>query len=206
MSKIKKLPLFYRIDYGIIELNNEPRRDRYVDRFPNIIFKKENLQNKYKELFDSAIDEYNAKQRRADRKKSLFEVIQPKKERAFREVVVKFGHSREADKSVCFEAAQNALRDYFKTFEARNPCLKVFSAVMYLEDMPCLHIDFIPVCHRHKYGLTTAVSFKGALAEQGFFSISKSVTEQMIWAEREKQLLGCLLKKYGFSRDKRPRN
>lgn len=206
MSKIKKLPLFYRIDYGVIELNIEPRRDQYADRFPNIIYKRENLQNKYKELFESAIDEYNAKQKRADRKKSLFEVIQPKKEKAIREVVVKFGHSREADKDVCFEAARNTLEDYFKTFEERNPCLKVFSAVMYFDEMPCMHIDFIPVCHRHKYGLSTAVSFKGALAEQGFFSISKTVTEQMIWAEREKKHLGCLLKKYGFIRDKHTRN
>lgn len=204
MSKAKKLPLSYHIDYGAIELNDGSNRNRYgfdSGQLPDIIYKNENLQGKYKDLFEAAIDEYNLKQKRADRKKSLFEVIQPKRERAFREVVIRFGNSREVDKNVCFEAARNALNDYYLSFEERNPCLKVFSAVMYLEDMPRLHIDFIPICHGHKYGISPAVSFKGALAEQGFYSKNQTITEQMIWAENERKHLSALISKYGFKRE-----
>ena len=199
MSKIKRLSLFYRIYYGAIETNREQCISRIQP--PDIVYKNEKLEDKYKELFGAAIEEYNSKQKRADRKKSLYEVIHPKRERAFREVVIQFGHSSEVDRNVCFKAARNALNDYYKTFEERNPCLKVFNAVMYFEEMPRLHIDFIPICHGHKYGLSTAVSFKGALAEQGFFSKSEKITEHIIWVEKEKQYLSGLLAKYGFKRN-----
>lgn len=89
-----------------------------------------------------------------------------------------------------------------KDFEKRNPNMKVFNAVMHLdEDTPHLHIDFIPICHGHKQGLSTAVSFKGALREQGFVSKNYSATEQTIWADKEKQELQTILKKHGFERE-----
>lgn len=73
------------------------------------------------------------------------------------------------------------LDEYMREIEKRNPNMKVFNAVMHLDEAtPHLHIDFIPICHSHKQGLSTAVSFKGALAEQGIFSVNYFANEMAI--------------------------
>lgn len=87
-------------------------------------------------------------------------------------------------------------------FEKRNPNIKVFNAVMHLDEAtPHLHIDFLPVCHNQKQGLPTRISMKKALEEQGFVSKSKRQSEWALWAEAEKKNMIELLKKYGFNRD-----
>lgn len=67
----KNVSLSFRIDSGVIEHNNRDFVAKNVikERMElNIIYKKEELSEKYKELFGKAIEEYNAKQKRADRK------------------------------------------------------------------------------------------------------------------------------------------
>lgn len=162
MSDSKKVSLSFRIDDGVIEHNNRDFVAKNVnrDRIPlNITYKKENLAYKYHELFDKAVEEYNAKQKRADRKKSdyLREIMNSKKEKPFREIIVQIG-----DRDNCGigkineKAAKEMLDEYMLEFEKRNPNLKVFNAVMHLDEAtPHLHIDFIPICHGHKQGLST---------------------------------------------------
>ncbi|MBD5112199.1 MAG: hypothetical protein HDT42_06660 [Ruminococcaceae bacterium] len=208
MSNSKNVSLSFRIDDGVIEHNNRDFIAKNVNRDRislNIAYKKEKIEDKYHELFDKAVEEYNAKQKRADRKKSdyLHEIMKSKKEKPFREIIVQIG-----DKDNCGigtineEAAKEMLDEYMLEFEKRNPNLKVFNAVMHLDEAtPHLHIDFIPICHSHKQGLSTAVSLKGALLEQGFYSVNRSANEQTIWAEKEKDHLEAILKKHGFTRD-----
>ncbi len=190
MSKTKKLSLSYYIDYGIVRENKT--RTKSIDcasrKTPRIIYKNENIADVYQRILGKAIEEYNAKQTRSNRKKEIAQIICSPK--VFREVVVKIKNS----KGITFEIAKNILEEYMRSFETRNPCLIVFNAEMFFDDMPQLHIDFIPICHGHKRGLSTAISFKGALAEQGFYSVNRGATEQIVWAESEKQYLNALLK------------
>ncbi|MGN0679242.1 MAG: plasmid recombination protein, partial [Oscillospiraceae bacterium] len=158
----------------------------------SIVYKKENLGDVYQKLFGEAIEEYNAKQTRADRKMNISKIMCSLKAKAFREVTVQFQCSNDSEIDVYFESAKKVLDTYLKSFEERNPCLKIFNAEMYLEKMPRLHIDFVPVCHGHKRGLSTTVSFRGALAEQGFYSKDCVATEQIIWSKREKTYLDKL--------------
>ncbi len=204
----KKVSLSFRIDAGVIEHNNRDFIAKNVDRSriqQNIVYKSEKLEDKYHELFDKAVEEYNAKQKRADRKISSYyqQIMKSKKERPFLEVIVQIGDMNDCGIGTeNFEAAKKMLDEYMREFEKRNPNIKVFNAVMHLDEAtPHLHIDFVPICHGHKRGLSTSVSFKGALAEQGFFSKSRSATEQTIWAEKEKQFLQTILRKYGFDRE-----
>lgn len=204
----KKVSLSFRVSDGVIEHNNRDFiaknvvRERISD---NITYKKESLEDKYHELFDKAVEEYNAKQKRADRRKSdyLQEMMKSKREKPFLEAIIQIG-----DKDNCGigtlneEAAKKMLDEYMREFEKRNPNMKVFNAVMHLDEAtPHLHIDFIPICHSHKQGLSTAVSLKGALAEQGIFSVNYSANEMAIWVEKEKKHIETVLKKYGFERD-----
>ncbi|MDE7400188.1 MAG: plasmid recombination protein [Oscillospiraceae bacterium] len=208
MSNSKNVSLSFRIDDGVVEHNNRDFIAKNVncDRISlNIAYKKENLADKYHELFDKAVEGYNAKQKRADRKKSdyLHEIMKSKKEKLFREIIVQIGDKdNRGIGTINEEAAKEMLDEYMLEFEKRNPNLKVFNAVMHLDEAtPHLHIDFIPICHSHKQGLSTAVSLKGALLEQGFYSVNRSANEQTIWAEKEKDHLEAILKKHGFSRD-----
>ena len=204
----KKVSVSFRIDAGVVEHNNRDFIAKNVDRarIPlNIIYKNEKLEDKYHELFDKAVEEYNAKQKRADRKISSYyqQIMKSKRERPFLEAIVQIGDMKDCGIGTeNFEAAKKMLDEYMREFEKRNPNIKVFNAVMHLDEAtPHLHIDFVPICHGHKQGLSTSVSFKGALAEQGIFSKNRTATEQTIWAEKEKQFLQTILRKYGFDRE-----
>ena len=183
----KKVSVSFRIDAGVVEHNNRDFIAKNVDRarIPlNIIYKNEKLEDKYHELFDKAVEEYNAKQKRADRKISSYyqQIMKSKRERPFLEAIVQIGDMKDCGIGTeNFEAAKKMLDEYMREFEKRNPNIKVFNAVMHLDEAtPHLHIDFVPICHGHKQGLSTSVSFKGALAEQGIFSKNRTATEQTI--------------------------
>ena len=207
-GKNQKVSLTFRVDKGVLEHNNRNFIAKNVDReriSENITYKQENIRDKYHELFDKALAEYNAKQNRADRRISDYyeHIKKGQKEKTFYEVVVQIG-----DKDNCgigaenFESAKQMLDEYMKAFEQRNPNIKVFNAVMHLDEAtPHLHIDFIPICNKKIRGLPTRVSLKGALEEQGFSSKSKRISEWASWAESEKQMLAEVLKKHGFSQD-----
>lgn len=204
----KKFSISFRIDNGVIDHNNRKFVASNVvkERIPdNITYKSEDIKEKYSELFSKAVREYNDKQKRADRKIDDYykKMKSSKKEKTFQEIVVQIG-----DLDNCgigkenFEDAKKVLDEFMRDFEKRNPNLKVFNAVMHLDEAtPHLHIDFIPICHTHKQGLSTSVSFRGALNEQGIFSKNRSLTEQTLWAEKEKQTIQAIMKKYGLYRE-----
>ena len=188
-----KVSVTFRVDKGVLEHNNRTFIAKNVvrERVPdNIIYKQEDIRAKYHEIFDKALDEYNTG-KRADRKITDYyeHMLKSKKEKPFYEVVVQFG-----DIENCgfgqrnFEQAKQMLDEYMKEFEKRNPNMKVFNAVMHLDEAtPHLHIDFLPVCHNQKQGLSTRISMKKALEEQGFISSSKRISEWAVWATAEKK-------------------
>lgn len=202
-----KVSVTFRVDKGVLEHNNRTFIAKNVvrERVPdNIIYKQEDIRAKYHEIFDKALEEYNTG-KRADRKITDYyeHMLKSKKEKPFYEVVVQFG-----DIENCgfgqrnFEQAKQMLDEYMKEFEKRNPNMKVFNAVMHLDEAtPHLHIDFLPVCHNQKQGLSTRISMKKALEEQGFISSSKRISEWAVWATAEKEIMTSILKRHGLSRD-----
>ena len=87
-------------------------------------------------------------------------------------------------------------------FEKRNPNIKVFNAVMHLDEAtPHLHIDFVPICHSPNRGLPVRISLKGALKEQGFGGKNAKETDRQVWASSEKKILAEILKKHGFEQE-----
>lgn len=200
-----KVSLSFRIDAGVVEHNNRDFIAKNVisERIPlNITYKKESLADKYHELFDDAVKEYNSRMTRADRKISdyLEHISNSKQEKPFYEIVVQIG-----DKDDCgigkenAEAAKEMLDEYMREFEKRNPNIKVFNAVMHLDEAtPHLHIDFVPICHSPNRGLPVRVSLKGALKEQGLVAQSLRNSEWQAWASSEKKALAEILKKRGF--------
>ena len=166
--------------------NTDPERSHL-----NITYCQENIKAVYHELFDEALERYNAKQTRADRRiEDYYEKIRSgKQEKPFHEIILQVGNRD--DMSADSEEGQLAaavLDEYMKGFQERNPQLRVFSAHLHMDEAtPHLHIDFVPFTTGSKRGLDTRVSLKQALAAQGFQGGTRGDTEWSQWVRSEKE-------------------
>lgn len=168
--------------------NTNPERSHLNKEYIN-----DDIKNVYHELFDEAVERYNSKQTRNDRKvKNYYEKIcNGKQEKPFHEIVVQIGNKNDfgIDKQTA-ELAEKALDNYVSTFQKRNPYLRVFSAHMHLDEAtPHLHIDFVPFTTGSKRGVDIRVSLKQALANQGFVGNGREETEWVLWVNSEKESL-----------------
>lgn len=159
------------------------------------------IKDVYHELFDDALERYNQKQKRADRKiENYYEKIRlGKQEKTFHEIIIQVGNCDDMNaKTPNGELAERILDEYYKEFQKRNPCLRVFSAHLHMdEETPHMHIDFVPFTTNSKRGLDTRVSLKQALNNQGFVGNSKHETEWSLWVESEKEALSKVMERYG---------
>ena len=168
----------------------------------NITLIHEDIKQVYHKLFDKALDEYNAKQKRKDRQiKSYYEKIsRSKQEKLFYEVIVQIGNKDDTGVgSSAAEVVTWVLKDYVKMFQLRNPQLYVIGAYIHLdEETPHLHLNFVPWVSGCKRGLETKTSLKAALATRGFASEGKGNTEWKQWAEAEKDDIALIMRRYGI--------
>mgnify|MGYP001359527208 CR=1 FL=1 len=167
----------------------------------NIEYCNENIKAVYHELFDKALERYNEKQTRNDRKiDDYYEKIRTsKQEKLFHEVIFQIGNKDDMSaQSENGELAKKILDEFMKNFQQRNPNLKVFSAHLHMdEETPHLHIDFVPFVSGSKRGLDTRVSMKQALASMGFKGGTKQETEWSQWIASEKQELAKVMERHG---------
>jgi len=168
----------------------------------NVEFCHAEIEEVYHELFVEALERYNAKQKRNDRKiDNYYEKIrQGKQEKLFHEAVFQIGNKDDMNaKSEEGQLAKEILIEFMKDFQKRNPYLHVFSAHLHMdEETPHVHVDFVPVICNSKRGLDTRVSLKGALGEQGFKGGTRGATEWNQWIESEKQEIAQIMGKYGI--------
>ncbi len=168
----------------------------------NIDYCNENIKKVYHELFDKALERYNSKQTRADRKiENYYEKIRnSRQEKPFHELILQIGDkgnmSAESENGAL---AREILDEYYRGFQERNPRLKVFSAHLHMDEAtPHLHIDFVPFTTGSKRGLDTRVSLKQALAAQGFKGGTRGDTEWNQWVSAEKSALAFVMERHGI--------
>ena len=177
--------------------NTDPERSHQ-----NITYCEENIKTVYHKLFDEALERYNAKQTRADRKiENYYEKIRSgKQEKPFHEIILQVGNRDDmsADSGEG-QLAAVVLDEYMKDFQERNPNLRVFSAHLHMDEAtPHLHIDFVPFTTGSKRGLDTRVSLKQALAAQGFKGGTRGDTEWSQWVRSEKERLAVVMERHGI--------
>ena len=175
---------------GSLSHNNREFTARNIDstRTPNnIVFVQQALSDAYHQLFDEAVEKNNARQKRNDRKihnyfEHLFNRLPSKsvitgtnKQKSFYEHLVYIGTRKDtAVGTPDAEITTECLREYMEGFQARNPNLYVFNAVLHLdESTPHLHINYIPVGHFTR-GLEVRNAKNKALEEMGFGNDAKS--------------------------------
>ena len=169
----------------------------------NIAYCDENIRDVYHELFDEALEKYNAKQTRTDRMiDDYYEKIRfGKQEKPFHEIIMQIGDwENTAVDSDTGKLATEILDEYMKGFVERNPNLRVFSAHIHLDEAtPHLHIDFVPFIKTDgKRGLETRVSLKQALKAQGFVGVHKKDSEWARWIQAEKEQLATIMERHGI--------
>lgn len=176
----------------------------------NRIYKQESLETAYEKCFGQALRDYNASQKRKDRKKDnyLKEIENSgNKEKPFYENVVQIG--KVTDTAVVDEAgnltedakaAIEVLEKYAQTFQERNPNLYLFNCVMHLDEAtPHLHMDYIPVAHGYKTGMETRNSLTKAFQQMGFAkAVSKKENETVAWQAKERAYLTELCNEHGI--------
>ena len=190
---------------GSVNHNSRKFRAENVDgtrTHLNIDYCNENIKTVYHELFDEALERYNAKQTRSDRKiKDYYEKIRSsKQEKLFHEIILQVGGKGNMNADTeNGELAKQILDEYYQGFQERNPQLRVFSAHLHMDEAtPHLHIDFVPFTTESKRGLDTRVSLKQALAAQGFKGGTRGDTEWSQWVQFEKEQLAAVMERYGI--------
>lgn len=167
----------------------------------NVEFCHSDIKGVYHTLFDEALERYNAKQKRSDRKiDDYYEKIRRgKQEKLFYEVIFQIGNKDDMNvQSKEGQLAKDILWEFMERFQKRNPNLYVFSSHLHMDEQtPHIHIDFVPSIRNSKRGLDTRISLKGALSEQGFKGGTRGMTEWNQWIESEKQELSKVMGRYG---------
>lgn len=168
----------------------------------NITLVCKDIKEIYHELFDKALSEYNAKQKRKDRIiKDYYEhIFHSKQEKPFYELIVQIGNK---DDTACGTndgiLAEQMLKRFSNDFSKRNSHIKVFNSVIHLDEAtPHLHIDFVPFAAEQKRGLSTRNSLSKALEQQGFIAKGQFETSSKLWIDNEKQQLSEIMKQYGI--------
>lgn len=176
----------------------------------NRTYIQESLKDAYEKCFGQALRDYNAVQKRKDRRKDdyLKEIENSgNKEKTFYENIVQIGKKTDTpvadENGALTEEAKTAievLERYAKTFQERNPNLYLFNCVMHLDEAtPHLHIDYIPVAHGYKNGMETRNSLTKAFQQMGFAkAVSRKQNETVAWQEREREYLTELCREQGI--------
>lgn len=158
------------------------------------------------EFLTKELEEYMSKIYGLEDKDRIFPIVaeavqqirQSKQEKLFHELIVQIGNKEDSSSlsSDSFQA-RLALQEYMSDFQKRNPNLRVFNAVLHMDEpTPHLHIDFVPFSTGNKRGLETKVSLKGALKAQGFEGTGRHDTEWGKWVASEKACLAEIMEKY----------
>lgn len=140
----------------------------------NIQIFKRDIKDVYHELFDDALNTYNAKQKRKDRKiDDYYKHVQKSKNLDLqREFIVTVGNKADWER-LSFEEKQEvgeALARYVRDFNERHDNMTIYNAIVHLDESgaPHAHFNVVPTATGYKNGLAVQPSFRKALEQEGF--------------------------------------
>ncbi|HFI0151431.1 TPA: plasmid recombination protein [Streptococcus suis] len=180
---------------------------RHIDQTKinqNIYIRQENLKEVYDDIFGQALKDYNANQKRSDRKIDDFyhHVKKSKTLDLQREFIVSIGSKEDWDSMPenNREVAGKLLRDYLLDFEKRHSNLYVYNAVVHLDEAgsPHLHFNVVPVASGYKNGLKLKPSFKKALANEGYTQTGRYLLKE--FRDKEIKNIERVFKRVGVVR------
>ncbi len=197
---------------GSLSHNNRTFKPKNVDSSrssQNVTFVKMSITEAYDKCFSEAVERYNAKQKRADRriKDGYFRyafshapsnnvITAADKRKSFYEDVVQIGDRSDTGIGTAdAETAAKCLTEYMQGFSGRNPNYFVFNAVLHVDEAtPHLHIDYIPIGH-YKRGVDTQNGLAQALKEMGYGEGENTISR---WRTAERNVLTDICRRHGI--------
>lgn len=166
----------------------------------NIVYVNEPIQNVYHELFDSALDKYNAKIKQSKNPQRVIKdyyehISRSKQEKPFYEFIVAFGNINDKNTEI-YPVLQQCLDEYNRDFQSRNPNFYVFQQITHRDEVGIdhTHMDIVPVCSGNTRGLETKNSFSGALKQMGFTGKNAFLD----WRRSEEKVMAEILERHGL--------
>ena len=134
----------------------------------NVVWRDETTAHAYHRIFDGAVEEYNEKQKRADRKIKDYRthILNSKNgEKEFYEDVLQWGKQEDfLEHPELREVAKECLLEYIEGFDERNPGLELVGAYIHMDEAsPHMHFDYIPVATGYKTGMQKRNSLDRAM-------------------------------------------
>lgn len=160
----------------------------------NIYFVQKDIRSVYKDVFQEAVDKYNEKQKRNDRKIDNYydKIHKDDKTHEQRELVVAIGEGKDEPKYR--GGKKEALKRYAEAFQERNPNLAVYNMVLHDDEAnPHLHINYVPNFESSR-GLTRRVGMDRALQQQGVEGTGRKLIAH--WRELETAYIEQLAKEH----------
>ena len=202
---MSKALTFSKQSGGNIEHNNRTEK-KYRDNIDkertkeNITLVNIPIKEFYEQEFGEAVKKYNEKQKRPSRKigSYLEKIKEDLKKNDFYEIVVQIGDMHDTN---CKDNPLNEielLKKYVSDFQERYPNLKVFNAVIHLdEETPHLHLNYVPITENCKTGISKQNSQTKAFAEI-FPEMNGSGKAHEKFLEVERNNLGELMKDFNI--------
>ena len=184
-------------------IRNRKVTDKEAHIDPNGVYEiwhDERLVDAYQRIFGDAVERYNAKQRRADRRiENYLAAIRgdAKKKEVYEMIIGVYGTD------CTDQTKQEILRQFVDGWKERNPNLELVGAYYHADEEgkdPHVHIDYIPVAHGYKKGMDTQNGLVKALEEQGIEGgETTKETAQIRWERRENAYLEQLCADRGLT-------
>ena len=166
----------------------------YEDRIQdNVVLADYDIKDVYHILFDEVVEDYNATQKRSDRKiKDYFSKINnDKKTNPFHEVIVQVGSM---DDRLDRNEYISIYSKWLDRFEKENDKMKVFGAFMHFDEKgaPHMHVDYIPIATYNK-GMALRVSNDKAIKQMGYKS-------WLDWKDKQVENLKEIMLEHGIEK------
>ena len=166
----------------------------------NIVYVNEPIQNVYHELFDPALEKYNAKIKQSKNPQRVIKdyyehISRSKQEKPFYELIAAFGNINDKNTEI-YPVLQQCLDEYNRDFQSRNPNFYVFQQITHRDEIGIdhTHMDIVPVCSGNTRGLETKNSFSGALKQMGFTGKNAFLD----WRRSEEKVMAEILERHGL--------
>ncbi len=160
----------------------------------------------YKDVFQDAVDEYNKKQKRSDRKiKNYFSKVKKSKnldtQKEFIIQAGKMGQQLDSDPQENERLQKQVLETYLDSFQKTYPQLHVYSAVIHVDEKsPHMHLAVVPEASGYKRGVSKQPSFSKAVGIKNIDdfrefceanrNLVKQSVEQVLGADVQREEVG----------------
>ena len=155
----------------------------------------------YEQIFGSAVEEYNKKQTREDRKiKNYYNEVRADQRRHVSYEMIVGVYPSEGE-TITENDEKNIMQQFCSTWQDRNPNLKLTGVYYHADEQgkaPHVHIDYIPVAHGYSRGPEIQNGLVKALGEMGFEKRGKE-TAQIQWEKRENEALEAICNNMGIA-------